>query len=101
MPHSSNRSLAAAVVAPAAVAAPVRAIAQSGDFAEMRAQVLELARHCRADQQRLCASVHPGGGRILACLQAHVDQLAPECRAIMPAAEALKDRAAKERLLPK
>jgi Cysteine rich repeat len=35
---------------------------------------------CAQDAQRLCAGVQPGGGRILACLKAHKDQLSPQCR---------------------
>jgi len=38
---------------------------------------------CRSDYERLCPSVLPGQGRIIACLQSHLDALAPACRAIV------------------
>jgi hypothetical protein len=34
---------------------------------------------CRADVQRLCAGVQPGGGRIAQCLKAHVNEVSPGC----------------------
>ena len=35
---------------------------------------------CTEDAQRLCAGVQPGGGRILACLKEHKDQLSDKCK---------------------
>jgi len=32
---------------------------------------------CRPEQQRLCAGVPPGGGKILSCLAANAQQLSP------------------------
>lgn len=42
---------------------------------------------CRADVTRFCKDVPPGGGRLIACLQAKETSLSPECR------EALHKRA--------
>lgn len=41
---------------------------------------------CRADYDALCASVAPGGGRIVACLRQHAAQLSPACREALAAA---------------
>jgi hypothetical protein len=35
---------------------------------------------CLADDQRLCSSVTPGGGRIKQCMLDHVDELSEVCR---------------------
>lgn len=34
---------------------------------------------CRADAEKFCADVQPGGGRILQCLRQHRNQLSPQC----------------------
>jgi hypothetical protein len=46
---------------------------------EMKAQARALAQACRADFSRLCPDVQRGGGRILACLRGHSDELTPPC----------------------
>ncbi|RAI38499.1 cysteine rich repeat-containing protein [Rhodoplanes roseus] len=35
---------------------------------------------CKADYQRLCNGVQPGGGRIVKCLQDQSDKLTPACK---------------------
>jgi hypothetical protein len=35
---------------------------------------------CEADGQKLCTGVQPGGGRILACLKQHKDQVSDGCK---------------------
>ena len=35
---------------------------------------------CRADYQRFCRDVQPGGGRIKACMKEHLPQLSEDCR---------------------
>lgn len=35
--------------------------------------------YCRADVQRICNGVRPGGGRILGCLKAHENDLTVGC----------------------
>jgi hypothetical protein len=35
---------------------------------------------CESDIQKLCPGVQPGGGRILACLKQHRDQVSDGCR---------------------
>ena len=38
---------------------------------------------CQADYQRFCATVLPGGGRILKCLTDHDKDLSPDCRSAL------------------
>jgi hypothetical protein len=38
-------------------------------------------RPCRADIQKFCADVKPGGGRVAACLKKHDAELSPACKA--------------------
>jgi hypothetical protein len=35
---------------------------------------------CQADVQKLCAGVQPGGGRIVACLKEHKDEVSDGCK---------------------
>jgi hypothetical protein len=35
---------------------------------------------CQADAQKLCAAVQPGGGRIVACLKEHKDEVSDGCK---------------------
>ncbi|WP_246657112.1 hypothetical protein [Methylocystis sp. B8] len=40
----------------------------------------DVKERCKADYAKLCNGVMPGGGRILACFQAHIDEVSPDCR---------------------
>jgi hypothetical protein len=40
----------------------------------------EVRAACQADAQKLCASVQPGGGRIVACLKEHKEQVSDGCK---------------------
>jgi Cysteine rich repeat len=40
---------------------------------------------CMADFQKYCPGVQPGGGRIIKCLSEHLDQLTPQCKAVVEA----------------
>ncbi|MGD9656698.1 MAG: cysteine rich repeat-containing protein [Methylocystis sp.] len=53
--------------------APAQALAENQISAEVKEK-------CKADYSRLCSGVMPGGGRILACFQAHKDEVSPDCR---------------------
>ena len=44
-----------------------------------RAQAQGQFAYCKADAQRLCQGVPPGGGRILQCLKAHENDLTVGC----------------------
>jgi Cysteine rich repeat len=38
---------------------------------------------CKADYQKLCQGVRPGGGRAAACLNQHLDELSPACKDVI------------------
>jgi hypothetical protein len=40
----------------------------------------EVQAACAADVQKLCAGIRPGGGRIIACLKQHQDQVSNQCK---------------------
>ena len=40
---------------------------------------------CRADVERLCTGVHPGGGRIAKCMREHRSEISPDCRTALKA----------------
>lgn len=39
---------------------------------------------CRADAQKHCAGMQPGGGRIAVCLKRHEAKLSADCQAALP-----------------
>ena len=47
-------------------------------FAQAQEQEGQFA-YCRADVQRLCQGVQPGGGRLMQCLKAHENDLTVGC----------------------
>jgi D-serine deaminase-like pyridoxal phosphate-dependent protein len=40
----------------------------------------EVRAACQADVQKLCATVQPGGGRIVACLKEHKEEVSDACK---------------------
>ena len=55
-------------------ASPAAQSAQAGD------QLSAIRAACAEDVQKLCGTVQPGGGRIVACLKEHKDSLSDGCR---------------------
>jgi hypothetical protein len=68
---------------------------------QMRSEAIAIMQACRADFDRLCGNVVPGGGRILACLEARVGELSPGCMQAIPSAERLRDHAIATGIMPK
>jgi hypothetical protein len=75
---AATRAATAPAAPPASTAPP--AVAPLGPIRPMlpRRALMVLAQ-CRPDQQRLCAGVPAGGGKIFACLAANAQQLSPVC----------------------
>jgi hypothetical protein len=51
---------------------------------------------CKRDIQTFCSEVAPGGGRVVACLKTHRDQLSNDCRAAFRTARLERQQAAGE-----
>ena len=66
----------ASFAVPQASPAPATAAqsAQAGD------QLGAIRAACAEDVQKLCGTVQPGGGRVVACLKEHKDSLSDRCR---------------------
>lgn len=45
----------------------------------VRAQGGETLSHCKADAERVCPGVAPGGGRLIECLKKHTDDVSVGC----------------------
>ena len=63
------------------------AVIATASFATAQQIPPELERACRADYQRLCRGVFPGGGRILQCLRDKAAQVSDPCKAALAKAE--------------
>jgi cysteine rich repeat protein len=104
MPRFSVSSIPAFPLAGLAAVSTALAVACSAQAQvppQMRGEAMALMQVCRGDYDRLCAGVMPGGGRVLACLQNHTNQLSAACGQAMPRAQALKDSAAAAGVMPK
>jgi len=56
------------------------------------AQQAAAMRYCKADYERLCPGVQPGGGRIIRCLKAHKEEISIGCG---KALQAMKEKMGK------
>ena len=62
----------------AATSATVIVSLSTAVFAQSN-QMQQAMRYCRADMERLCPGVPPGGGRIIGCLKAHKMEMSVGC----------------------
>jgi uncharacterized protein GlcG (DUF336 family) len=86
MPTLCTLSLSAAsaiAILSAATAGPANAENVDIAAAQNEPAVRAAISACRSDASALCASVVPGGGRIIRCLSAQPDKLSPTCRTAM------------------
>jgi len=58
--------------------------AESGAFAQQAAAM----KYCKADFERLCPGVQPGGGRIIGCLKEHKEEVSIGCGKALQAMKA-------------
>jgi len=52
------------------------------------AQQAAAMKYCKADFERLCPGVQPGGGRIIGCLKAHKEEVSIGCGKALQAMKA-------------
>jgi hypothetical protein len=78
--HAATTPAAASTAPGGSVPPAAPAVAPLGPIRPMlpRRALMVLAQ-CRPDQERLCAGVPAGGGKILTCLAANAQQLSPTC----------------------
>jgi hypothetical protein len=77
-------AISAAADGSASAPGPAPGVAPLGPIRPMLPRrALMILAQCRPEQQRLCAGVPPGGGKILSCLAANAQQLSPTCYAAL------------------
>jgi hypothetical protein len=62
-------------------------LSSAGSFSAALAQNLTAAQRtaCKADYEKYCSTVTPGGGRIIACLNKQRDALSDACKKVLDA----------------
>ncbi|GAB4067649.1 cysteine rich repeat-containing protein [Ancylobacter sonchi] len=55
------------------------ALALTASIGAVQAQESDLAKYCKADIDRLCQGIQPGGGRLMKCLKAHSKEMSVGC----------------------
>lgn len=68
------------------------AFAQGPGGSKMEAELEALRTYCKADIERLCPNVEPGGGRIKACLMAQKEQMTVGCAQALQKLKQMKEQ---------
>ena len=55
-------------------------VSATGAMAQMRQGGMAVAQACKPDIRQFCSNVPPGGGRIKACMKAHLQELSEPCK---------------------
>jgi len=66
------------------------AIALSGQDALAKNRLtdpVKIARECKADLERLCKGLRPGGRRVVSCLREKTSELSPACSTALKSTE--------------
>ena len=71
-----------------AIAASLSLAALASTAPGALAQRAEAMKYCKADFERLCPGVQPGGGRVIACLKAHKEEISIGCGKALQAMKA-------------
>jgi hypothetical protein len=72
------------------LAASGPAFAEGPPESKMDAEFEALRTYCKADIERLCPNVEPGGGRIKECLMAQKDQMTVGCAQALQKLQGMK-----------
>ena len=59
---------------------------------QMEDEFQALRQYCKADVERLCPNVEPGGGRIIACLKANKEQMTVGCAQALMKLKSMKQK---------
>ena len=60
--------------------AAILLLSATGAMAQMRQGAMAVAEACKPDIRQFCSNVPPGGGRIKACMKAHLQELSEPCK---------------------
>ncbi len=71
-----------------AIAASLSLAALASTAPGALAQQAAAMKYCKADFERLCPGVQPGGGRVIACLKAHKEEISIGCGKALQAMKA-------------
>lgn len=87
-PSSFHRAAAVLLVGGLLAATP--AAARSAPTPEQKRAAEAVRSACTSDYRKFCLGVQPGGGRVLACFEAHASEVSTPCRDALREARELR-----------